>query len=88
MDNQQGFRFPNRLRHLRDQHGLTVEDLARRVGCSAKHLARVERGQFEPKAILLHDLARALGVLVDSIFDRTWSWERKKQIETRSNSRT
>jgi transcriptional regulator with XRE-family HTH domain len=80
-------RFPNRLRHLRDQQSLTLEQLAARVGCSAKHLSRVELGQLEPHAILLHDLARVLGVLVDCIFDRSWSWERRRRFVDPSSAR-
>lgn len=60
---------------------LTLEELATRVGCCPKHLGRLERGTIEPKAILLHDLARSLGVLVDALYDRAWSWERRKRFE-------
>lgn len=63
---------------------LTLEELANRVGCCPKHLGRLERGTIEPKAMLLHDLARALGVLVDGLYDRAWSWERRKLFEPTS----
>lgn len=33
--------------------GLTQEDVAERVGCSAKHFGRIERGEKTPKGLIL-----------------------------------
>ena len=75
------FRFPNDLRRLRKQRGLSQEKLAALVRCSSKHLGRVERGEYIPKADLLHDLAAALGFPVGALFNESWSIERKSRLQ-------
>jgi transcriptional regulator with XRE-family HTH domain len=51
-----------RVRQLRRQAGLSVEQLAARVGSSTGTISRLERGQVQgPKHSLLTRLARALG---------------------------
>lgn len=74
-------RFPNDLRRLRKLRGLSQEKLAALVRCSSKHLGRLERGEYIPKADLLHDLAAALGYPVDAMFDESWSIERKSRLQ-------
>lgn len=41
------------LRVLRGRAGLQQVELARRLGCAAKHLGRVERGQVQPSRAFL-----------------------------------
>lgn len=74
--------FPNDLRRLRKQRGLSQEKLAALVRCSSKHLGRLERGQYIPKADLLHDLAAALGFPVEALFNESWSIERKSRLQS------
>lgn len=56
--------FSRRLREVREARGLSQEELARLVLLSTDALARFERGS-EPKAGVLADLARVLGVSSD-----------------------
>jgi DNA-binding XRE family transcriptional regulator len=73
-------KFPNRIAEYRRARVMKITTLASRVGCTPSHLWKVEHGQKVPSAMLLHDVARTLGVLVDALYDRDWSWQRKKQL--------
>lgn len=74
-------RFPNDLRRLRKLRGLSQEKLAALVRCSSKHLGRLERGEYIPKADLLHDLAAVLAFPIDALFNESWSIERKSRLQ-------
>ncbi len=41
------------IRKSRIKSGLTQEEAAERIGCSAKHLGRIERGKKSPNSFLL-----------------------------------
>ncbi|MBO1001800.1 helix-turn-helix domain-containing protein [Pseudogracilibacillus auburnensis] len=41
------------IRNSRLMWGLTQEEAAERIGCSAKHLGRIERGEKTPKGLML-----------------------------------
>ena len=73
-------RFPNRIAEHRRARHIKIAALARLAGSSRSHLSRVEAGTRVPGAILLHDVARALGVLVDALYDRDWSWKRRANL--------
>ncbi|WP_237183545.1 helix-turn-helix domain-containing protein [Roseovarius mucosus] len=47
---------------LRNQKGLTQEQVAERSGISQQYLSGLENGRRNPTVITLHDLAEALGV--------------------------
>ncbi len=51
-----------RIRHLRTERGLTLEQLGRVVGTTASQLSLVENGHREPRLSLLTAIAEALGV--------------------------
>lgn len=59
----------SRLRSLRSQRALTMEVVARRVGCSRAFLSRVERGQSLPSVPTLVGIAQALNVTVGYFFE-------------------
>ena len=46
---------------LRQQYGLTQEQLAERAGLKRSYIARLESGDANPTVTTLHRLARALG---------------------------
>lgn len=52
-----------RIRELRLERGLTLDDLARAAGISASHLSRLERGQTAPSFIVASRIAHEIGVL-------------------------
>lgn len=49
----------------RQQQGISIDDLARRAGCSASYLRAIERGRAVPNLRLLARLVLALDVPVD-----------------------
>ncbi len=51
-----------RIRELRIERGMTLDELARRAGISASHLSRLERGQTAPSFKVAADIAREIGV--------------------------
>lgn len=52
------------LRALRKRRGLTVEDIAHRVGASPEAIAYLESGEQDPRLSTLRRYALALGVTV------------------------
>lgn len=57
-----GREFPNRLRTLRKERGLTQEELANLIPCSRRTIIRLENGETLPYQITLVLLAEQLGV--------------------------
>jgi DNA-binding XRE family transcriptional regulator/mannose-6-phosphate isomerase-like protein (cupin superfamily) len=54
-----------RLRRVREERGLSVRELARRVGCSASLISQVERGISVPSVGVLYSLASELRSSLD-----------------------
>jgi len=52
-----------RIRELRLERGLTLDELARAANISASHLSRLERGQTAPSFTVAAAIARQIGVL-------------------------
>ena len=57
-----------RIRRVRTTRGISVRELARRVGCSASLVSQVERGVTAPSAGVVYALANELGISLDSLF--------------------
>jgi transcriptional regulator with XRE-family HTH domain len=55
-----------KLKQARERAGLTQVQLAEKVGCHQKDIARWEAGR-EPKALTLKKLAQALGCSMDDL---------------------
>jgi transcriptional regulator with XRE-family HTH domain len=62
-------RIGDRVAAIRGSQGLTVSEVARRVGVSASAISQIERGQSRPSVGTLFALARALDMAVDAFFD-------------------
>jgi len=58
----------NRIRRVRKAKKMTLRDLARQIGCSESLLSKIENGKGNPPLSTLHDLTRALGVSISSLF--------------------
>ena len=58
-----------RLKTARKERDLTQERLAELSGRSARHIAKIEKGEVNPSFEALSTLVKALGVSFDSIFD-------------------
>jgi transcriptional regulator with XRE-family HTH domain len=54
-----------RLREVRVSRGLSVRELARRVGCSGSLISQIERGVSVPSVGVLYSLATELGSSLD-----------------------
>ncbi len=59
--------FGPRLREARTSRGLSVRELARRVGCSASLISQIERGVSVPSVGVLYSLATELGSSLDHL---------------------
>lgn len=57
-----------RLRALRAESGLTLDQLAQQSGVSRAMISRIERGETSPTAVLLARLVTALGHTLSSFF--------------------
>jgi len=51
-----------RIRELRIERGMTLDELARAANISASHLSRLERGQTAPSFKVAADIAHHIGV--------------------------
>ncbi|ADI02097.1 helix-turn-helix transcriptional regulator [Syntrophothermus lipocalidus] len=58
----------NRLRALREERGLTQEDLASMVDVSRQTIISLEHGRYNPSIILAHKLARVFGLTIEEVF--------------------
>lgn len=56
-----------RLRLAREKTGISVRELARRVGVSASHVSQMERHRVMPSVGTLYSIANELGLLVDDL---------------------
>ena len=61
----------NRIRHFREQRGLTQAQLAEAMGVSRKTVNTVENGVFSPSLIVALKFAAALGQPVERLFTLT-----------------
>jgi transcriptional regulator with XRE-family HTH domain len=74
-------RFPNRIAHLRHRARLKVVELARIVGVSRRHVSSIEAGEKVPSAALLYDIAEALTVPLQELFEEEWSMTRRMRVQ-------
>ena len=57
-----------RIKEFRARHGLTQEDLARKVGVRRETIVFLERGKYNPSLLLAFKVARVLKVGIDEVF--------------------
>lgn len=63
-----GVVMENRLKELREEHNLTQEDLAIRVGVSRQTIISLEKGKYNPSIFLAFKLARVFGLKIEDVF--------------------
>lgn len=68
-NNKENSGFPERLRSLRIQKGLSQSDLAKLINVHNNNISRYERGESKPSAESLRILADALEVSTDYLYD-------------------
>lgn len=60
-----------RIRHFRNEAGLTLDQLGQRVGKPAPYLSLLENGKKEPRVNLVVEIAKALEIDISELFDET-----------------
>jgi putative transcriptional regulator len=58
----------NRLRELREQQGITQEELAARVRVSRQTIISLENGKYNPSIVLAHRLAKVFQLQIENVF--------------------
>jgi len=58
----------SRLRAQRERQGLTLRELARRIGVSASLISQIERDKVNPSVSTLYALVRELGMTMGDLF--------------------
>ena len=58
-----------RIRQLRTERGMTLDELAGAVDRAPSQLSMIENGRREPKLTLLRAIARALGTTLDALLE-------------------
>src|SRR5205823_1536203 len=58
-----------RLREKRDERGLSLRELARRVEVSPSLVSQIETGKIQPSVRTLYAISSELGLSLDEIFD-------------------
>jgi len=76
-----------KIRELRLENQLTLEQVAERAGCTAGFLSHVERNQAVPSISMLYAIAQALGVKVTDFFPRTTLTTKATRAEERQTFR-
>ena len=63
-----GARVGTTIRHLRDEHGWSAEELAEKADVSARQIYRIEAGEIAgPRLDFLERVAGALGVEISEL---------------------
>jgi len=58
----------NRIKELREQMGLTQEELGRLVGVSRQAINSIETEKFEPSIWLAYDISQVFGCAIEEVF--------------------
>lgn len=68
----------NRLRELREERGLTQEELAKALGVTRQTIIAIEKGKYDPSLRLAFKIARLFNVKIEDIF----IYENSKEVDT------
>lgn len=58
----------DRIRIIRNDKGLSIEELAERADVNTTHLGRIERGETIPKLDSIEKIINALGITFEELF--------------------
>ncbi|MDI3474453.1 MAG: putative transcriptional regulator [Thermococcaceae archaeon] len=58
----------NRLRELREERGLTQEELAKALGVTRQTIIAIEKGRYDPSLRLAFKIAKFFNVNIEDIF--------------------
>ena len=74
-----------RIKELRSQRGLTLEEVAEKSGCTPGFLSQLERNKAAPSITTLYAIAEALGVKVTDFFPDSINTTKVMRHEHREN---
>ena len=57
-----------RMQELRARHGMTQDDLAKRVGVRRETIIHLERTRYNPSLLLAYRIASALQSTIEEVF--------------------
>ena len=57
-----------KVRSIREGNGLTLEQVAQKVGKDRQSIHRLEKGDFNPSYIYLMDVCKGLGITLSELF--------------------
>ena len=69
MSNRDLKKFGMRIKELRDERGLTQEQLAEKLGVSANYVGMIERAERNTALLKVFKLAKALEVKTSTLFN-------------------
>lgn len=73
--------FGQRIRQIRQEKQMTMEDLAYHSGLDYSQISRIERGVTNPSLINIALVAKALTIDLRNLFDQDWDLAiRKNQV--------
>ncbi len=61
-------RLGTRIKHARLTRGLTLQAMARSIGCSVSALSKIENRKANPSITMLHKICSALGINMSALF--------------------
>ena len=60
----------NKVKEIREQHGLSQEALANRVGVTRQTIISLEKGSYVPSLLLAFGISEVFGLTVEQIFKK------------------
>ncbi len=73
----------NRIRELREQRGLTQEQLGDLVGASRQAINAIETEKFEPSIWLAYDISSVFGCSIEEVFIFEESPRKSRAVSSR-----
>ena len=61
--------FAEKLRDLREQSGMTLNELAKKANISAVHLSSLERGEHKPNSTTVYRIAKAFDYDYNELYE-------------------
>ena len=62
-------RFGDRVRELREEHGLSQERLGERTSTSLAYVGMIERGETNPSLMKITNIARVFDLSLSELFE-------------------
>lgn len=58
----------NKIRELREEMGITQEQLGKRIGTSRQAINAIETGKYEPSIWIAYDIAKVFQCSIEEVF--------------------